>query len=347
MPGPVMRDPTPEWLKPSSASVTDSALTKALRMIGSIIGADSPTAQVMGLMTTGVPSAGAEGGVVGAVKRLIGKEPITAYHGSPHDFDQFSMEKIGTGEGAQAYGHGLYFAEAPEVAKQYRDNLAGNPTPTFRVSNDGGKWQLWDQRDWKKLGEFESQSAAEVHAQKVVDAIPEAGRMYEVNIHADPADFLDWDKPLSQQSEKVRDLLGSRLPDVRPVRLGNGQFGVTRVGPDGSGKIVVGIQGETPEAAVSQYTGSRLYEDLADSADAKARGSMPYSQRKISAAETMRKAGIPGIKYLDQGSRAAGEGSRNYVVFDDAIVEILKKYGLVPPMLAPMAMGGQSQETQR
>src|SRR5215471_5241978 len=32
---------------------------------------------------------------------------IKAFHGSPHDFDKFSMAKIGTGEGAQAYGHGL------------------------------------------------------------------------------------------------------------------------------------------------------------------------------------------------------------------------------------------------
>jgi hypothetical protein len=29
-----------------------------------------------------------------------------AYHGTPHEFDQFDMSKIGTGEGAQAYGHG-------------------------------------------------------------------------------------------------------------------------------------------------------------------------------------------------------------------------------------------------
>ena len=39
------------------------------------------------------------------------KAGIRAYHGSPHDFDRFDMSKIGTGEGAQAYGHGLYFAE--------------------------------------------------------------------------------------------------------------------------------------------------------------------------------------------------------------------------------------------
>ena len=39
-------------------------------------------------------------------------------------------------------------------------------------------------------------------------------------------------------------------------------------------------------------------------------------------------AGIPGIKYLDQGSRAAGQGSSNYVVFNDKLIDILRKYGL-------------------
>ena len=41
---------------------------------------------------------------------------IVAYHGSPHSFDQFDTSKIGTGEGAQAYGHGLYFAEEEGVS---------------------------------------------------------------------------------------------------------------------------------------------------------------------------------------------------------------------------------------
>jgi len=49
---------------------------------------------------------------------------IRAYHGSPHDFDRFSLDAIGTGEGAQAYGHGLYFAESEDVARSYRDALA-------------------------------------------------------------------------------------------------------------------------------------------------------------------------------------------------------------------------------
>ena len=51
---------------------------------------------------------------------------IVAYHGSPHDFDRFSTEHIGAGEGAQAYGHGLYFAENEGVAKSYQQSLSGH-----------------------------------------------------------------------------------------------------------------------------------------------------------------------------------------------------------------------------
>ena len=51
---------------------------------------------------------------------------IVAYHGSPHSFDQFDTSKIGTGEGAQAYGHGLYFAGNEGVAQQYKEAL-GQP----------------------------------------------------------------------------------------------------------------------------------------------------------------------------------------------------------------------------
>jgi hypothetical protein len=66
--------------------------------------------------------------------------------------------------------------------------------------------------------------------------------------------------------------------------------------------------------------------------------------------EKMREAGIPGIKYLDQGSRTAGEGSRNYVVFDDKLVDILRKYGVASvaalPPAVQMSLGLMGDEGQ-
>ena len=50
---------------------------------------------------------------------------IRASHGSPHAFTKFLMSKLGTGEGNQAYGHGLYFGEGFDspVAEKYRQAL--------------------------------------------------------------------------------------------------------------------------------------------------------------------------------------------------------------------------------
>lgn len=52
------------------------------------------------------------------------RSKLRAWHGSPHDIDLetgFSTSHIGSGEGNQVYGRGLYFTESPEIAKWYRD----------------------------------------------------------------------------------------------------------------------------------------------------------------------------------------------------------------------------------
>jgi hypothetical protein len=59
---------------------------------------------------------------------------LTVYHGTPHTFPaaegaplgKFDASKIGTGEGAQAYGHGIYVAESPDVAKGYKERLSAS-----------------------------------------------------------------------------------------------------------------------------------------------------------------------------------------------------------------------------
>ena len=50
-------------------------------------------------------------------------EEIVAFHGSPHNFDKFQMNKIGTGEGAQAYGHGLYATDSEKISDFYKNML--------------------------------------------------------------------------------------------------------------------------------------------------------------------------------------------------------------------------------
>jgi len=144
---------------------------------------------------------------------------------------------------------------------------------------------------------------------KVIDekgiGLREKGKMYEVNIRANPDDFLDWDKPLAEQGQAVRDRLTSHLAAKSEERAKLSGFDNFKSDP----KNFYDVGGHT----------FRPMNDVM--------------------ADDLKKLGIPGIKYLDQGSRAAGDGSRNYVVFRDDIIDILRKYGL----MAPVAGGALSQ----
>ncbi len=314
---------------------------------------------------------------------MLASEPpsITAYHGSPHDFDKFDYSKIGTGEGAQAYGHGLYFAGNEGVAQQYRDALSARG-PTVGVKYDGdlpyGADLGFIQR--KVLDEQGPQAAIDdavarmkdqdkfydrtyggnsgqpnlyTHAAEAIGSLDPAklgvnkGSMYQVQIHADPEHFLDWDKPLSQQSPKVQEAINQMAA----------QHGVE------------------PDLSIS---GSDAYHSVANNlADPNVtHWNASVTSGGPNAAEKLRDAGIPGIKYLDAGSRnptpewkifspnestakkwtvsngpygskpqffdneadaraaysaeVAKQPPRtsNYVTFSDDIISILKKYGL-------------------
>ena len=209
-------------------------------------------------------------------------ERIRAYHGSPHDFDRFDASKIGTGEGAQAYGHGLYFAENEDVARSYRDKLAKTDLFTPEGTADVMVRDWGREEALRRIGE----TAPGAFRDKVVARIENgetapAGRMYEVNINADPAKFVDYDAPISQQPEELRAVL-SRWA------------GAIGLDPDtAQAKQVLGLA-QSPEGAAK-----------------------------------LKEAGAAGIKYRDAGSRNGGEGSRNFVVFDDKTIEILRKYGLL------------------
>jgi hypothetical protein len=313
---------------------------------------------------TGTPEEGI-GELVGAIAApgpdpaamgLLGMGAIKAYHGSPHTFDKFSLEHIGKGEGAQAYGHGLYFAENPDVAKSYQ--FAGQPAymnqNIQRIAQDaydqaaaaGGDDVIAGTRSilWDKYTN-ETDAFAKRHLQDAYNNVNDlvggkAGNAYTVNLDVEPDDLLDWDKPLSRQPEKVRkaletsgltpsvDATGSEylnsLPEnAREIarRMINGserdRIGsvaakdwatLEELAPDIDHNAIHDIAAELGAGKV----GADLYEELGDPS---------------AAAAALRQLGIPGIRYLDGGSRGKGEGSSNFVMFDDALVDILERNG--------------------
>ena len=253
---------------------------------------------------------------------------ITAYHGSPHDFERFDMSKIGTGEGNQSYGHGLYFAQNEDVAKGYRDTLGGHHPGDVLIGDE--KHPHWASRDvinaYKKLGydnetavmashfikehkgDLNAAAAATWSNDKIPDSVADAifkteyatpaGHMYQVHINAHPDHFLDWDKPFHEQSEHVKRSLRS-IPefDDRVAR-----YGV--LDPNHKSKISLG-----------EFIN---------------RGVLPHSYDKSGPefSKAYHAAGIKGVKYLDQGSRWGDkkDPTRNYVVFDDKLINVKRKY---------------------
>jgi hypothetical protein len=127
------------------------------------------------------------------------------------------------------------------------------------------------------------------------------GRMYELDINADPAHFLDWDRPLSEQPEiasKIKPLMRSYDENM---------------------------------------TGGVAYNEIMaqQGIDRRQAGEAFITPRPQEASEALRDAGVPGTKFFDQRSRGQKEGTRNYVVYDDKLIDILKKYGL-----ATLGLGG-------
>lgn len=273
-----------------------------------------------------------------AIRQL--SRPIRAYHGSPHNFDRFDASKIGTGEGAQAYGHGLYFAGSEDTADFYRRNLSEDGDAPEKWARDywaaqaqpdsfGSPEEAYDYllsyiRSIRNAGPGSSYSpglkkhyaAAEkwLLSQNpyTVPAPIRQGHMYEVEIGYPEEALLDYDRPFATPGGiRGAAVLRQENPDILTEPM-------LRALRDGSWRF-------------ESYAGWQ------NAAEALAR--LPKTQ---SGAQALMEAGVPGIRYLDQGSRAAGEGTRNFVMFPgtEDRIRILRKYGL----LAPVAAGAAIEE---
>ena len=253
------------------------------------------------------------------------------FHGTPHrGIEQFSTDKIGTGEGAQAYGWGLYMASRREVAEFYRKKLTpggdalriDGKKPEFDMGAPGGLPATQDGALTNKailmLQEAQSSSGLDKVLARYADPavaararqlltratwVP-AGQLYEAEIPEDDT-MLHWDKPLSEQPEKVRDALAkdADFKDKNTLRGMRDRYGAS------------GNADPTGEQIYNHATLSFHAFDggLADGTPA---GASKY----------LASLGIKGIKYLDGTSRSAGEGSYNYVIFDGSDAKITKTH---------------------
>ena len=325
---------------------------------------------------------------------------IRAYHGSPYDFDRFDASHIGKGQGAASYGQGLYFAEEPAVAADYRAQLAGT-TPLEEVVVAGrrvspsNRWNysprndsveenvlstllenlLLDEHGLRAAGPNARDLAIETlrsrskhykdewpEAVQAADSLekkmmapggvrvtfgPQPGKTYEVQIDRSPDEFIDWDLPVAEQSEHVKGALSKIDPKqwgMVPAKAGATQYhGLQWRTPENT-YVGQHVFDKLPEemtfldTASPQSPGFSLYYNLADQMPPRVADpdqlvvSHPNYQalREAEASRLLAARGVPGIRYLDSGSRNAGAGTRNYVVFPGAedSIRILRKYAI-------------------
>lgn len=313
-------------------------------------------------LTWGPPAGSAaaqRGGVTGTEARTAdaAEEAGTKvmFHGSPHKFSEFDASRIGSGEGAQAYGYGMYFAENPETATQYT-KVDASTIPTPRRTFQGTELQPgspeyhagtlletkgvglakarkevegWIEQGspdeamvegWKKTLETLNKAT-----KKSDFGVIDAGNVYHVEIpqrHVD--NMLDWDKPLSDQPEHIQKVLSNVLPTGKleakdGLQLAGG--GVLRVtqDPDFGTKYAMEFGDKTFKLSA---------DDIPNLLGQGTEGRAIYGQLTATlggdkaASEYLNAHGISGIKYLDAGSRAKGSGTYNYVLFDPSDARI-------------------------
>ena len=277
------------------------------------------------------------------------------FHGGPHRFapepdfphGRPRLDKIGTGEGAQAYGWGFYSAESEGVARHYASKLgsgqtwlvdegvvtpSGNKDPIdFAVETLAKGLSGENRAEVEKavrtalsgMSRTELQDTLQRHIlPKAREGLPRerwsdyrlpySEGLYKLDIpDADVAKYLDWDKPLSEQPKSVREALKKIGIKPRYQIVGNdGNYLVpksymTRQMAELDAKKVGGRVQEQQDSML----GSAIYKQLAAT-----RGDQ-------AASEALREAGIPGLKYFDGMSRDGGEGTRNYVTWDQDVLD--------------------------
>ena len=274
-------------------------------------------------------------------------QDLRAYHASPHYFEKFSTDKVDSGEGTQHEGWGLYFASLKDVAKWYyemfqkgdraknRLNIKkqgkviteiNSRNLAYDVIEDIPGTEHLTKTEKLSLGSFlqkyyyhqingenldytdprikEGQRIARalnLSAQVIKGLQP---KLYSVDLNVDENKMVIWDEPMENQPEFIKKAF-------QGVSFKDGSTSITGYQPKVPFKLVY-------QRIVSMYekeasNGSLFH--LGGSVDAKKQASLLLNQ-----------LGLHGIKYLDGDSRATKEGHKtyNYVIFNDAAVEIRK-----------------------
>ena len=333
----------------------------------------------MGLTTKATKSLDNAGEVAKVVPPTDKADGIFAFHGSGADFNEFSLSKINTGEGAQAFGYGLYFTDSKDIANFYKNAISQNKRSSITyknkevinrsdvdsdatlqdevVSNIADQMYNFNktastaiddrvQYIVKDLKELKSKQPIDEVSQLIVESLNREltvlknldaknftkGKTYEVKINAVMDDLINYDIPLGQQSDNIKNILNKMKSEVNLDDARN--FGVD---PDDYGSNLFNYISRSSSRKDIEQEAIKLTQKMLFGKDqdvvrflndwAAIRGEQATGEKLLA------KYGAKGIKYkADQGVGARNvpeTGKNNYVIFDDKIIDIMAKYGIV------------------
>lgn len=265
------------------------------------------------------------------------KQQVDAYHGSPHDFDEFKMEKIGTGEGAQAFGHGLYFTDLKRIGEEYAKKLSLNKKYSFEgidnINNiathpmtkafiqdmlKSDPKNRTDAINWVRensKGKSEKVISELMGFAKLLNIDNSVkGNLYNVTLHEgktpEQYTWLEWDKPLNiKLLSKIKNDFKANRDNFKKTENYNQSDKYLREYYDGLLKKI---------EAVKIPSNSDLYKRL----------SVLFGSDK-QASSFLLENGIDGVKYpaesIARGATSENARGFNYVVFDEKAVTIKAK----------------------
>jgi hypothetical protein len=309
-------------------------------------------------------------GAAGVVIKKVGegmtsKSQVEAYHGSPYDFEKFTTEKIGTGEGAQAFGHGLYFTDLKSIAKHYADALSSRAIQAegiaqfiygtgytnenvkeivsksaeerIKAINDVYNKKVnkikssLNYEQFPPYGEQKIETLTNLKNRYINDAKENIKKtVYQVTLHEGktPSEYIwmEWDNPFK---EKYRNEVLKKFLDKK--NISNKEFnelkkdGIQYADYDDSIDIF-------KEVGISNLDGFAIQSLL----DNESTGRIIYDnlQRAFNnspktTSEFLLNSGVDGIKYpaesISRGTTSETARGFNYVVFDENAVTIKSK----------------------
>lgn len=285
---------------------------------------------------------------------------IAALHASPHSFRKFDTAFMGKGEGAQAYGWGLYFAENPEVNRSYMNQFAQDKaTWKFREVETG----VIEVMQRSLVGSFlpkdalpEAKEDASDIAWSVLGDLVDAARgsMTVLDIVMELHDEIDTNRKYAetypQEREKLEQLEGfmlSLLDHLDEIEVRTGMPSNYRVelnvedselmGWDYVDETVLALLKDSPVEEVryaleraerradyrgENVSGKDVYQELFDAFWDGEDGTKQEAQKAASV--SLLSSDIKGIKYADGYTRnkAEEEQTYNYVIFDGNDIKI-------------------------